>query len=58
MNNDELRKKRAALSFAEKIRGLEKMRRRSIAIAASGLRSQKPLNAPRPKPKTSPVHEP
>ena len=36
-----MRKKLAALSFSEKIKILEKLRRRSLAIAASGLRPNK-----------------
>ena len=36
------RKRMAALSFCEKIRILEKLRERSQAIAASGLRKAKP----------------
>ena len=47
MSNPEMRKKLAALSFSEKIKILEKLRRRSLAIAASGLRSSK--TKPRPK---------
>ncbi len=47
MSKPELRKKLAALSFSEKIKILEKLRRRSLAIAASGLRSSK--TNPRPK---------
>ena len=46
MSKPELRKKLAALSFSEKIKILEKLRRRSLAIAASGLRSSK--TNPRP----------
>ncbi len=38
MSNPELRAKLAALSFSEKIKILEKLRDRSLAIAASGLR--------------------
>jgi hypothetical protein len=37
----------ATLSFSEKIKILEKLRQRSLAIAASGLRSSK--TKPRPK---------
>jgi hypothetical protein len=44
----------AALSFSEKIRILEKLRDRSLAIAASGLRlSQTTLAEPVNKPLTS-----
>ena len=46
MSKPELRKKLASLSFSEKIKILEKLRRRSLAIAASGLRSSK--TNPRP----------
>jgi hypothetical protein len=35
---EEMRKKLAALSFTEKIKILEKLRDRELAIAASGLR--------------------
>jgi hypothetical protein len=38
MDKREWRKQMAALSFSEKIRILEKLRDRSLAIAASGLR--------------------
>ena len=43
MTNDKhaWRKRMAALSFSEKIRILEKLRERSLAIAASGLRRSK-----------------
>lgn len=41
MSKPEMRKKLAALSFSEKIKILEKLRRRSLAIAAAGLRSSK-----------------
>ena len=41
MSKPEMRKQLAALSFSEKIKILEKLRRRSLAIAASGLRSSK-----------------
>ncbi len=36
----EMRKRLAALSFSEKIKILEKLRDRSLAIAAAGLRQQ------------------
>jgi hypothetical protein len=36
-----MRKKLASLSFSEKIKILEKLRDRSLAIAASGLRRRK-----------------
>lgn len=45
MSNPELRKKLAALSFTEKIRILEKLRDRGLAIAKAGLRKG---NAPKP----------
>jgi hypothetical protein len=38
VNDKERRRKLASLSFSEKIRLLEKLRERSLAIAASGLR--------------------
>jgi hypothetical protein len=38
MGNPELRAKLAALSFSEKIKVLEKLRDRSLAIAKAGLR--------------------
>jgi hypothetical protein len=41
MSKPELRKKLASLSFSEKIKILEKLRRRSLAIAANGLRPSK-----------------
>ena len=41
MNKREMRRKLASLSFAEKINILEKLRDRSVAIAASGLRRKK-----------------
>ncbi len=47
MSKPELQKKLAALSLSEKIKILEKLRRRSLAIAASGLRPNK--TDPRPK---------
>jgi len=39
MSRPEMRKKLASLSFSEKIKILEKLRDRSRAIAASGLRT-------------------
>ena len=42
MSKPELRKKLASLSFSEKIKILEKLRRRSLAIAAAGLRAERP----------------
>ena len=41
MSKREMRRKLASLSFAEKIKILEKLRDRSVAIAASGLRQKK-----------------
>jgi hypothetical protein len=41
MSKPEMRKKLAGLSFSAKIKILEKLRQRSLAIAASGLRSSK-----------------
>lgn len=41
MNKREMRRKLASLSFAEKIEILERLRDRSVAIAASGLRRKK-----------------
>ena len=40
-NKKEFRKRMAALSFSENVRILEKLRERSLAIAASGLRKKK-----------------
>jgi hypothetical protein len=45
MSNPALRKKLASLSFSEKIKILEKLRRRSLAIAAAGLRPHKTKSA-------------
>ena len=41
MDKREWRKRMALLSFSEKIRILERLRERSLAIAASGLRIAK-----------------
>jgi hypothetical protein len=41
MSKPELRKKLASLGFSEKIKILKKLRRRSLAIAANGLRPSK-----------------
>jgi len=38
MNKEDLRKQLASLSFSEKVKILEKLRDRSLAIAAAGLR--------------------
>ena len=38
MSNQETRKRLASLSFSEKIKLLEKLRDRSLAIASAGLR--------------------
>ena len=40
MSKQEMRKRLAALSFTEKVRILEKLRDRSVALAASGLREK------------------
>lgn len=45
MDKSEWRKQMAALSFSEKIRILEKLRDRSLAIAASGLRRSRAVPA-------------
>jgi hypothetical protein len=45
MSKPELRKKLASLSFSEKIKILEKLRRRSLAVAAAGLRPHKTKSA-------------
>jgi len=39
---DEMRKQLASLSFTEKVKILEKLRDRSLALAASGLRRTSP----------------
>jgi len=41
VSKEHMRKKLASLSFSEKIKMLEKLRDRSLAIAASGLRREK-----------------
>jgi hypothetical protein len=41
-HKDEMRKRLASLSFTEKIKILEKLRERSLTIAASGLRAHCP----------------
>jgi len=38
MGNKEMRKRLAALSFSEKVKILEKLRDRSLALAGAGLR--------------------
>jgi len=38
MSKQEMRKRLAALSFSEKVKILEKLRDRSLSLAASGLR--------------------
>ena len=43
MTKEHLRKKLASLSFSEKIKILEKLRDRSLTIAASGLRKRKQI---------------
>jgi len=40
MSKQEMRKRLAALSFSEKVKILEKLRDRSVALAASGLRQK------------------
>jgi hypothetical protein len=40
MSKQEMRKRLAALSFSEKVKILEKLRDRSLALAASGLRQK------------------
>jgi hypothetical protein len=40
MSKQEMRKRLAALSFSEKLKILEKLRDRSLALAASGLRQK------------------
>ena len=42
MSKEHMRKRLASLSFSEKIKILEKLRDRSLAIAASGLRRPRP----------------
>jgi hypothetical protein len=44
MSKPELRAKLAALSFSDKVKILEKLRDRSIAIASAGLRRKAPKN--------------
>ena len=44
---DEMRKRLASLSFAEKIKILERLRDRSQALAASGLRRTSSGNRPK-----------
>jgi hypothetical protein len=45
MSKQEMRKRLAALSFSEKVKLLEKLRDRSLALAASGLR-RRPAKEP------------
>ncbi len=42
MDKQDRRKRLASLSFTEKIKILEKLRDRSLTIAASGLRKREP----------------
>jgi len=42
VSKEHMRKRLASLSFSEKIKILEKLRDRSLAIAASGLRRPRP----------------
>jgi len=51
MSRDDMRKELAALSFSEKLKILEKLRDRSLAIAASGLRRKKATVAQKPEAK-------
>jgi len=41
MTKQKMRKRLASLSFSEKVKILEKLRDRSLALAASGLRQSK-----------------
>jgi hypothetical protein len=45
MSKQQMRKRLAALSFSEKVKILEKLRDRSLAFAASGLRQKSAENA-------------
>jgi len=49
MSKNETRRKLASLSFSEKIKILEKLRDRSLTIAASGLRRKIANNARKQK---------
>jgi hypothetical protein len=49
MSNREMRSKLASVSFSEKIKILQKLRDRSLAIAASGLRRKKAEKAGTPQ---------
>jgi hypothetical protein len=46
MNKSQMRARLAALSFSEKIKILEKVRDRSLALAAAGLRKKAARPAP------------
>jgi len=46
MSKQEMRARLAALSFSEKIKILEKLRQRSLTIAASSLRRRESSKAP------------
>ena len=48
MSKQEMRKRLAALSFSEKVKILEKLRDRSLALAASGMR-QKVVTGSKPQ---------
>ena len=48
MSKQEMRKRLAGLSFSEKVRILEKLRDRSLALAASGMR-QKVVTGSKPQ---------
>jgi len=45
MSKQEMRKRLASLSFSEKIKILEKLRDRSLSLAASGLRQRPAADA-------------
>jgi ribosomal protein S21 len=45
MSKQEMRKQLAALSFSEKVKILEKLRDRSLSLAASGLRQRPAADA-------------
>jgi hypothetical protein len=54
MDKIQWRKQIAALSFSEKIKILERLRARSLAIAASGLRNVDQLSLPSVERKSKP----
>jgi hypothetical protein len=49
MSKQEMRKRLASLSFSEKVKILEKLRDRSLALAASGLRRRARDGADNPR---------